>query len=199
MYRQVTTINWSIIQCSVTEIRYQLLYMNMYHSVEVNDVDIIHTSLVYILPSKQHCSPVIYCSEGKGRTWRRSLSSGSRTAPHTCSKSYNIHTISTGFSHKCTGLTACLDSCMATHSMYMCTCRGFLAELCTACSVCSPWLIAWLMENDHSIHIQRCLHKRTCMYIMYFIRCTAACCERYSIGIVYYTQWPLMHTPSFRW
>ena len=67
------------------EIRYQLLYMNMYHSVEVNDVDIIYRSLVYIFPSKQHCSPVIYSSEGEGRTWRRSLSSGSRTAPHTCS------------------------------------------------------------------------------------------------------------------
>ena len=71
------------IQYSVTEIRCQLLYMSMYHSVEVNDVDIIHTSLVP--SSKQHCSPVIYCSEGEGSTWRRSLSSGSRTAPHTCS------------------------------------------------------------------------------------------------------------------
>ena len=55
----------------------------MYHSVEVNDVDIIQTSLVFISLSKQHCSPVIYCSEGEGRTWRRSLSSGSETAPHT--------------------------------------------------------------------------------------------------------------------
>ena len=62
----------------------------MYHSVEVNDVDIIHTSLDYISPSKQHCSPVIHCSEGEHRTWRRSLSSGSRTAPHTCSKVIQI-------------------------------------------------------------------------------------------------------------
>ena len=57
----------------------------MYHSGEVDDVDIIHEALLSIVPSKHDCPPVIYCSEGEGFTWRRSLSSGGRTAPHTCS------------------------------------------------------------------------------------------------------------------
>ena len=58
---------------------------SMYHSREVNDVDIIHSALLSIFPPKQHSSPVIYCSEGEVSTWRRFLSSGGRTAPHTCS------------------------------------------------------------------------------------------------------------------
>ena len=53
-----------------------------YHSGEVNDEDIIHFAFLSILSSKHDCPPVIYCSEGVGSTWRRSLSSGGRTAPH---------------------------------------------------------------------------------------------------------------------
>ena len=57
----------------------------MYHSGEVNDIDIINAALPSIVPSKNDCPPVIYCSEGEASTWRRSLSSGGRTAPHTYS------------------------------------------------------------------------------------------------------------------
>ena len=58
----------------------------MYHSGEIDDVDIIRVvALLSIEPSKHDCPPVIYCSEGEVHTWRRSLSSGGRTAPHTCS------------------------------------------------------------------------------------------------------------------
>ena len=37
----------------------------MYHSGEVDDVDIIHAAPLSIEPSKHDCPPVIYCSEGE--------------------------------------------------------------------------------------------------------------------------------------
>ena len=57
-----------------------------YHSGEVNVVDIIHLALLSIISSKHDCPPVIYRGEGVATTWRRSLSSDGRTAPHTCSE-----------------------------------------------------------------------------------------------------------------
>ena len=57
----------------------------MYHGGEVNGVDIIHAALLSVVPSKHNCTPVIYCSESEANTWRRSLSSGGGTAPHTYS------------------------------------------------------------------------------------------------------------------
>jgi len=41
--------------------------------------------MLSIVPSKQDNPPLVYEGEGEVSTWRRSLSSGGRGAPHTCS------------------------------------------------------------------------------------------------------------------